>query len=106
MGTKIYTPFVVCIGRELRSARELARLSRRQVTERIPGGISERTIIAYESGTRELQLTRLIELCRAIGVDPATTFTVALRRSQTPVDDRCPTCLRRPEQPDDPPWMT
>ncbi|HEX6360493.1 helix-turn-helix transcriptional regulator [Actinophytocola sp.] len=69
------------LGEELRRARETKGWSRAQFVARLPSGIGERTLLAYEHGLRQLTVIRLVELCEALGVTPPGTLTVALQKA-------------------------
>ena len=70
------------VGEELRRAREALGWSRGHLVSRLPSGIGDRTLLSYEHGTRHLTTLRLIELCRAMGVDAPTLLTRALQRAR------------------------
>jgi len=70
------------IGEELRRAREEEGWSRAQFVTRLPSGIGERTLLAYEHGIRVLTVLRLLELCGALGVVATVLLTTALQRAQ------------------------
>lgn len=70
------------IGEELRRTREARGWSRLQVAEQLPSGIGDRTLTAYEHGTRCLNAIRLIELCYVLEVDPPTLLRRALQRAR------------------------
>jgi hypothetical protein len=82
---------VVCraLGDELRRTREEKGLTRREVVERLPSGICDRTLLSYEHGTRHVTTIRWIELSRAIGIDPALLMTRGLQRARLYMRDRC-----------------
>ena len=50
----------------MRKAREMRRLSRRQVCERVK--ISQRTLVAYEQDARSPRSTVIVALAEALGV--------------------------------------
>jgi tRNA A-37 threonylcarbamoyl transferase component Bud32 len=52
------------------------------MVSRLPSGIGDRTLLSYEHGTRHLTTLRLIELCRAMGVDAPSLLTRALQRAR------------------------
>lgn len=70
------------IGEELRRARETGGWSRAQLVTRLPSGIGDRTLMAYEHGLRQLTVSRLIELCRALGVGAPSLLGQALQKAQ------------------------
>jgi transcriptional regulator with XRE-family HTH domain len=69
------------IGDELRRAREAEGWSRAQFVARLPSGIGDRTLLAYEHGTRMLTVLRLLELCNGLGVAAPTLLSLALQRA-------------------------
>ncbi|MFL6118040.1 multiprotein-bridging factor 1 family protein [Actinophytocola sp.] len=70
------------IGEELRRAREAEGWSRAEFITRLPSGIGERTLLAYEHGIRVLTVLRLLELCGALGVVATVLLTMALQRAR------------------------
>ena len=63
---------------QLKKVRQARGMTQKQVAEYI--GVSKQTITAYETGTREPDLTKLIALAEAIG----TTPDVLLGREKAP----------------------
>lgn len=70
------------VGEELRRTREMRGWSRPQLVARLPSGIGDRTLLSYEHGTRQVTVLRLIEICRALGVDPAVVLARGLQRAR------------------------
>jgi transcriptional regulator with XRE-family HTH domain len=70
------------LGKEIRCAREAGGWSRAQFVARLPSGIGDRTLVAYEHGARQLTVARLVELCRTFGVPAPTILDQALRKAQ------------------------
>lgn len=70
------------LGDELRRTRDEHGWSRAQFVTRLPSGIGERTLLAYEHGTRQLTVIRLIELCEALEVTAPDVLTLALQRAR------------------------
>lgn len=70
------------IGEELRRAREANGWSRGHLVARLPSGISDRTLLTYEHGTRHLTLVRFLEICRALGVSGPILLNQALQRAR------------------------
>lgn len=70
------------IGVELRLSREALGWSRDRMVARLPSGLVSRTLQSYESGQRNLTALRLVELCRALGVDPGELLSRALWRAE------------------------
>jgi transcriptional regulator with XRE-family HTH domain len=70
------------LGEEMRSVREARGWSRHQLADRLPSGIGERTVLAYEHGSRQLTAVRFIEICGVLEVDPATLMQRALQRAR------------------------
>jgi transcriptional regulator with XRE-family HTH domain len=70
------------LGDELRRAREERGWSRAQFVVRLPSGIGDRTLLAYEHGLRHLTVIRLLELCEALEVVADSTLIKALQRAR------------------------
>jgi transcriptional regulator with XRE-family HTH domain len=70
------------LGEELRRAREAHDWSRMQFVKRLPSGIGERTLLAYEHGLRDLAVVRFLELCHSLGVDASSLLNHSLQRAQ------------------------
>lgn len=70
------------VGEELRRLREARRWSRGQVVAMLPSRIGDRSLLAYEHGTRQLSLLRLAELSWALDVAASTVFSRGLQRSR------------------------
>lgn len=60
------------IGDELRRVREEHGWSRLQLVERLPSGIGDRTLLAYEHGTRNLHAVRLVEIADGLEIGAPT----------------------------------
>lgn len=75
------------VGEELRRAREARGMSRFQFIGRLPSGIGERTLLAYEHGLRQLTLLRVAELSWALDVDAPTVFARGLQRARILVEN-------------------
>jgi transcriptional regulator with XRE-family HTH domain len=75
------------VGSELRRAREQCGWSRTQLSNRLPSGVGERTIIAYELGSRNLQMVRFIELCQSLCVSASGLLTIALQRARVNLEN-------------------
>lgn len=56
------------LGREIRLVREAHGWSRGDLVKQLPSRIGDRTLLSYEHGIRALTVTRLIEICRVLGV--------------------------------------
>jgi transcriptional regulator with XRE-family HTH domain len=74
------------LGEELRRVREAAGWSRAEMCSRLPSGIGDRTLLAYEHGIRGLTILRLIEVSEALGVDGPTMLGNALQRARLYLD--------------------
>jgi transcriptional regulator with XRE-family HTH domain len=70
------------LGEELRSAREARDWSRLQLADRLPSGITDRTILSYEHGARSLTAVRFIEICGVVEFDAPTLMRRALQRAR------------------------
>lgn len=62
------------IGDELRRAREAQGWTRAELVALLPSGIGDRTLLSYEHGTRHLTVLRLLELCRALRPESASSW--------------------------------
>lgn len=71
------------LGEELRRVREAAGWSRAQLVARLPSGIGERTLLSYEHGTRQVSVSRLVEICEGLGVSAPRLLSYALQRART-----------------------
>jgi transcriptional regulator with XRE-family HTH domain len=74
------------IGEELRRTREMRGWSRVELAAHLPSGIGDRTILSYEHGTRHMTQLRFIEICWALGADPAVLLARALQRARIRVE--------------------
>lgn len=75
------------VGTELRHAREERGWSRVQLVARMPSGISDRTILSYENGTRNFTVLRLIEQCDALGISVAGLITLGFQRARVRLEN-------------------
>ncbi|WP_459720044.1 helix-turn-helix domain-containing protein [Actinophytocola sp. KF-1] len=80
------TAITRAVGEELRRVREARGWSRAQFVKRLPSGIGDRTLLAYEHGLRQLTLCRLTELTVGLEVDPATVVARGLQRARLHLD--------------------
>jgi transcriptional regulator with XRE-family HTH domain len=69
------------LGEELRRAREASGWTRAQLVARLPSGIGDRTLVAYEHGARQLTVTRLVELAAALGITAPELLGKALQKA-------------------------
>lgn len=56
------------LGDELRSLRKQRGWTRKELNRRLQSEISLQTLATYELGTRQCSVTRLVEICTALGV--------------------------------------
>jgi transcriptional regulator with XRE-family HTH domain len=70
------------IGEEIRRVRESAGWTRSQLVERMPTDIHIRTLAAYEQGSRQCAVVRLVEICLVLGVAPEALLGLALHRAE------------------------
>jgi len=70
------------LGDELRQAREAGGWTRAQLVARLPSGIGDRTLVAYEHGARQLTVNRLVELAAALGITAPELLRQALQRAR------------------------
>lgn len=68
------------LGDELRSARRQRRWTREALTARLEGDLSIQALATYELGTRNVTVTRLIELADVLGVSVLELLERALHR--------------------------
>jgi hypothetical protein len=83
-------PIVKAIGEELRFVRMSLMLTRPQAAKLVQPPLPANTYACYEQGVRPCPLTRLLEICQALGVDPVDVFERACRRVQRRT--QCPHC--------------
>jgi DNA-binding CsgD family transcriptional regulator/transcriptional regulator with XRE-family HTH domain len=76
----------VALGKELRGCREQRGWSRLDMVSMLPSGIGDRTLLAYEYGTRVFGMPRFVELCRALGVTPAEILERALQAAKVALE--------------------
>jgi transcriptional regulator with XRE-family HTH domain len=70
------------LGDELRRVRETLGLSRAAFVRRLPSGIGDRTLLAYEHGIRQLTIVRFLELCDGLEASPPDLLAHALQRAE------------------------
>jgi transcriptional regulator with XRE-family HTH domain len=58
------------LGDELRHARKMHGWTRRELSERLPSGISIQTLATYELGTRQCSVVRFVEICLELDETP------------------------------------
>jgi transcriptional regulator with XRE-family HTH domain len=58
------------LGDELRHARKMRGWTRRNLSERLPSGISVQTLATYELSTRQCSVVRFVEICLALEILP------------------------------------
>jgi transcriptional regulator with XRE-family HTH domain len=75
------------LGDELRRVREARGWSRGQMIARLPSGIGERTLLAYEHGLRQLTVIRLVELTETLGFPGPTLLAQALQRAEIELEN-------------------
>ena len=69
------------VGEELRHIREERGWSRAMFVKRLPSGIGDRTLLAYEHGLRQLTVVRLVELSEGLEVGAPIVLGQALQRA-------------------------
>jgi transcriptional regulator with XRE-family HTH domain len=74
------------VGTELRKVRDSQRLTRAEVAERLPSGVSVQTIANYEYGIRHCTLVRFVEICEALEVPSGELLGLALQRAEISLD--------------------
>lgn len=75
------------VGEELRHRREAQGESRAQFVKRLPSGIGDRTLLAYEHGLRQLTVIRLVELSEGLGVGAPIVLGMGLQRAEVTLQD-------------------
>jgi transcriptional regulator with XRE-family HTH domain len=75
------------LGDELRRTREARGWSRAQFVARLPSGIGDRTLLAYEHGLRQLTVLRLIELSEGLEVGASIVLGQALQRARISLEN-------------------
>lgn len=70
------------LGQELRRTREEHGWSRADLVALLPSTIGDRTLLAYEHGTRHLTVIRLVELAECLQVAAPDLLTLALQRAR------------------------
>jgi transcriptional regulator with XRE-family HTH domain len=74
--------FAKAVGEQLQRAREARGWSRVHMVQRMPSGVGERTLLAYEHGLRQLTLLRLAELAHMLEIDAPTVYARGLQQTQ------------------------
>lgn len=70
------------LGEELRRAREAQGCSRARFVRRLPSEIGDRTLLAYEHGSRHMSVLRLVELAEGLRVPASVLVGQALQRAR------------------------
>src|SRR4051812_34316958 len=76
------TAITEAVGEELRRVREARGWSRADFVKRLPSGIGDRTLLAYEHGLRHLTLSRLFELSQGLEVDAVVVMRRGVQRAR------------------------
>ncbi|MBN6036646.1 helix-turn-helix transcriptional regulator [Amycolatopsis sp. 195334CR] len=76
------TTFQAELGRNLRMTRAMAHLTRENVSERMVSRPSVGTISAWEAGTRQIPIDRLMDFCHVVGRPVESVWPVDGRRTQ------------------------
>jgi transcriptional regulator with XRE-family HTH domain len=74
--------FAKAVGEQLQRAREAHGWSRLHMVQRMPSGIGERTLLAYEHGLRQLTLIRLAELAHILEIDAPAVYARGLQQTE------------------------
>jgi transcriptional regulator with XRE-family HTH domain len=72
-------PDTVAVLAQLRQARERREWTPAELGSRL-AGVTARMVEEWEDGTRELSYVQYLQLCNALGVDPAELVAEAVRR--------------------------
>ena len=75
------------LGAELRIARETLGWSREYTVSRLPSGIGERTLLAYEHGARQVTVARLVELTETLGLASSSVLAMGIQRARLDLDN-------------------
>ncbi|AXB46529.1 helix-turn-helix domain-containing protein [Amycolatopsis albispora] len=94
-------PFREALGERLRQLRRARRLSRDQLCALLHNDMSIGTLGSYESGARRLTVSRLVELCEALGTT-AHEVLAAVHRDLRPSGPRIRVRLKVITQANDP----
>ena len=82
-----------CLGHELRVKRAGLDLSRHRAVAqfaRVAGEeISDRTLLAYENGIRDLSVRRLLQLCATYEASPVLVLAAAIHRANNECCREC-----------------
>lgn len=70
------------IGKEIRRTRAALGWTRGDLVARMDSDCHVQTVAGYEQGNRHCTVARLVELCRAMDVDAAALFALALQRAE------------------------
>lgn len=62
--------------------RESRELSRTDLVDLLPSGITDRTLLSYEHGARTLSVPRFIEICKGLGVAATEILEHALEKAR------------------------
>ncbi len=81
------TAVAKALGAELRIARETLGWSREYTVSRLPSGIGERTLLAYEHGARQVTVARLIELTETLGLASSSVLAMAIQRARLDLEN-------------------
>lgn len=76
------TAIAVAIGFEVERCRMYRGWSRRHVSELLPSKLGERTVLAYEHGTRIMTMSRLAEVCMVLGVSVTDVWDRAMQAAR------------------------
>ncbi|UVS81860.1 helix-turn-helix domain-containing protein [Actinokineospora sp. UTMC 2448] len=68
------------VGREVRDARQRRGMTLAQLAANLPSGIRVPTLSGYETGTKTITVSRLVEICDVIGVSAPAVLDAALHR--------------------------
>jgi DNA-binding Xre family transcriptional regulator len=71
--------FARALGHELRRIRTARKWTRKTLLAEMRNDISTHTLAAYEQGTRTISVARLLAICTALEVHPATVLDQAQR---------------------------
>jgi transcriptional regulator with XRE-family HTH domain len=70
------------LGEELRRVREARGWSRARFVKGLPSEIGDRTLLAYEHGSRQMTVLRLLEIAEGLGVPASAILAQAMQRAR------------------------
>lgn len=78
--------FYHILGQALRAARQKRGLTREELVSRLPTEIGDRTLLSYEQGIRRPNVSRIMELCIALGITASSLLAEVERAMSDPTE--------------------